>query len=253
MAGRGKVTPTDWLMLGLAILSVGLIAYETWGNPTPEQRRQIILADYAIIAIFATEYLLRLARADNKKAFVARNWYDLLGMVPVSHPAVRGFRLFRVIRIVVILSRFGRAADRAFGEEFTYRLIRRFKGIIVDTISGAITLRVLDETASVMAKGAYTHNLADALEQHGDEMLEIIVEKVGDDPRVGRVRRMPFFDDVVALASKVTQRVMIDLLRDPRMDAIVKQIIAQNIDQIQAAVRQKEAAAEAARVAARAG
>ncbi len=243
MAERGKVRPSDWLMLALAIVSVGLIAYETWGNPTAEQRRQIILADYGIIAIFATEYLLRLARADNRRSFVARNWYDLLGMIPVSHPAVRGFRLFRLVRIVVILSRFGRAADRAFGEEFTYRVIRRFKNIIAEVVSDAVLMRILDQTGDVLLKGQYTHNLADSLETRGDEMLEIVVEKIADDPKVGRIRHMPFFDDVVATSSRVSQRLMIDLLRDPRMDAIVKDIIKQNLDQIKAEVRRKEAAA----------
>ncbi len=243
MAQRGKVGLTDWLMLLLAVISVGLIAYETWGDPTAEQRRQIILADYGVIAIFAVEYLLRLARADNRKAFVARNWYDLLGMIPVSHPAVRGFRLFRLVRIVVILSRFGRAADRAFGEEFTYRVIRKFKNIIAEVVSDAVLMRILDQTGDVLLKGEYTHNLANSLETRGDEMLEIVVEKIGDDPKVGRIRHMPFFDEVVATSSRVSQRLMIDLLRDPRMDVIVKDIIRQNLDQIKAEVRRKEAAA----------
>ena len=161
-------------------------------------------------------------------------------MIPVSHPAVRGFRLFRIVRIAVIMSRFGRAADRAFGEEFTYRLIRRFKNLIVDAISGAVTLRVLAETEQVILKGRYTQNLADAMEARGDEMLQIVVEKLKDDPKVGRIRHMPFFDDVVATSSRVTQRIAIDLLRDPRMDEIVKGIIKQNVEQIKAEVQRKE-------------
>ncbi len=239
---RATVTVVDWIMLSLAIVSVGMLVYETWGDPTPEQTRQILMADYVIIGIFAIEFSLRWVKDERPKTFVLRNWYELLGMIPVAHPAVRGFRLFRILRIVVILSRFGRAADRAFGEEFTYRLINRFKGTIVDAISGAVTLRVLDETEQVILKGRYTHNLADAIEARGDEMLAIVVEKVGDDPRVGRIRHMPFFDDVVAITSRVTQRIAIDLLRDPRMDEIVKEIIKQNTDQIKAEVGRKEAA-----------
>ncbi len=231
-------------MLGLALGSVGLLLWETFGDLNREQTLLVIRLDLAIVAVFAVEFTLRWVKDDRPKTFPFRYWYDLLGMIPVSHPVFRGFRLLRLVRVAVILSRFGRAADRAFGEEFTYRLVRRFKAIIVDTISGAVTVRVLDETASVLEKGTYTHNLADALEQRGDEVLEIIVEKVGDDPRVGRIRHMPFFDDIVATSSRVTQRILIDLLRDPRMDVLVRDIIRDNVAQIKASVAARDAARE---------
>jgi voltage-gated potassium channel len=241
---RRSVGAVDWLMLVLALLSVGMLVYETWGPVTPEQREQILLADLVIIAIFAIEFLFRWAKDDKPRTFPLRYWYELLGMIPVAHPAVRGFRLFRIIRIAVILSRFGRAADRAFGDEFTYRLLKRFKAVIVDTLSGAVTLRVLEETAQVLEKGTYAQNLADAIEARGDEMLELAVEKVKADPEVGAVRHLPFFEDVVRQSSRVTQRIAVDLLRDDRMEAILRDIIRSNVAQIQAAVKAKEAARE---------
>lgn len=233
-------------MLALALVSVGMLAYETWGSVTPEQRRQIFLADYVIIGIFAIEFTLRWVKDDKPRTFPLRYWYEVLGMIPVAHPAIRGFRLFRIVRIVVILSRFGRVADRAFGEGFTRRILLRFKGLIVETVGDAITVKVLDETLAVLQKGAYTTNLADALEKHGDEMLAIITEKVKQDPEVGAVRHVPFFDTVVATSSKVTQRILIDLLRDPRMDQMVKDIIQLNVEQIRSEVAKRDALAAAA-------
>jgi voltage-gated potassium channel len=228
-------------MLVLALLSIGLLAYETWGNPTAEQTRQIILADYTIIGIFALEFTVRWIRDDRPKTFVWRNWYDLLGMIPVAHPAIRGFRLFRIVRIVVLLSRFGRAADRAFGQEFVNRLLFKFKDALVDTVSGAVTIRVLDETEAVLMKGRYAKNLADAIDARGDEILKIVVEKVSADPKLGRVRHIPFFDDIVGTSSKITQRILVDLLRDDRMGEMIRDIIKQNIMQIRADMNAKEA------------
>jgi voltage-gated potassium channel len=237
---RGRVTAIDWLMLVLALVSVAMLVYETWGPVTPEQRRQILLADYVIIAIFAIEFTARWIKDDNPRTFPLRYWYEVLGMIPVAHPAIRGFRLFRIVRIAVILSRFGRAADRAFGDEVTARLLRRFKGLLVDTLSGAVTLRVLEETAQVLDKGTYARNLADALEARGDEMLALAVEKVKADPDVGTVRHLPFFEDIVSTSGRVSQRIAIDLLRDDRMEAILRDIIRANVAQIQAAVKEKE-------------
>lgn len=238
---RRRVTPVDWIMLSLAVTSVAMLVYETWGSPTPEQTRQIILADYVIVGIFAVEFVIRWIKDPRPKTFPLRYWYDLLGMIPISSPAVRGFRLFRIVRIVVILSRFGRAADRAFGAEFTARLVRQSKDVIVEVIGDAVTVRVLDMTLDVLQKGEYTRNLADHMERHGDEMMAIIVEKVKTDEQLGRIRHVPFFDDLVATSSRVTQRLLVDLLRDPRMDQMVKDVIKQNVEQIRAAVREKEA------------
>jgi voltage-gated potassium channel len=237
-----RVTAVDWLMLALALVSVGLLVYETWGPVTPQQREQILRADYVIIAIFAIEFAFRWAKDERPRTFPARYWYEVLGMVPVAHPAIRGFRLFRIIRIVVILSRFGRAADRAFGSGFTRRFLLRFKGTIVETVGDAITVKVLDETLAVLQKGDYTRNLADALERHGDDMMAIITEKVKQDPEVGAVRHLPFFEPMVATTSKVTQRILIDLLRDPRMDQMVKDIIRLNVEQIRGEVAKRDAA-----------
>lgn len=239
---RAVVTATDWLMLSLAVLSIGMLSYETWGNPTAEQTQRILLGDLVIIGIFAIEFSLRWARDERPKSFPLRNWYEILGMIPVAHPAVRGFRLFRIVRIVVILGRFGRAADRAFGEDFTYRLIGKYKGALVDAISGAVTLRVLADTEAVLLKGQYARNMADAIESRGDEMLKLAIEKVKADPEVGRIRHMPFFEEIVGTTGRVSQRIMIDLLRDPRMGDLMRDIIAQNTRQIRDAVRAKEAA-----------
>ena len=241
-APRRRVTAIDWIMLTLAIVSIGLLAYETWGDPTPELTRQIFLADYVIIGIFAIEFTIRWIRDDKPKTFVLRNWYDLLGMIPVAHPAIRGFRLFRIIRIVVLLSRFGRATDRAFGRQFTNRLLFRFKDAIVDMVSGAVTLRVLDETEVVLMRGKYAKNMADAIEARGEEILGIVVEKVTADPEVGRVRHVPFFKDIVTISSRVTQRITVDLLRDDRMGDMIRDIIRQNVTQIRSEMRQKESA-----------
>ncbi len=244
-AERRRITAIDWVMLALALVSIGLLSYETWGNPTDEQVRQILLADYVIIGIFAVEVIIRWIKDDRPKTFVWRNWYDLLGMIPVAHPAIRGFRLFRIVRIVVLLARFGRAADRVWGQEFVNRMLWRFKDVIVNLVSGAVTLRVLDETEAVLMKGRYAKNLADAIELRGDDILQIVVEKVSSDPQVGRVRHIPFFEEIVGTSSKVTQRIMVDLLRDDRMGDMIREIIAQNVAQIRAEMREKEASQDA--------
>lgn len=238
------INALDWIMLVLAVISIALLVYETWWPVTEAEREQIFLFDKIICAIFFVEFCTRWYADEHPRSFPLRNWYEILGMIPVSEPAIRGFRLFRIIRIVILLSRFGMAADRAFGEEFTYRLMRRFKNLIADAISGVVTLRVLDETAEVLKKGTYTQNLARAIEKHSGEIEEVVIDRVVEDPDLGRIRHLPFFREIATTASRVTQRIMIDMLNDPRMDRLVADILEENINQLKEAIREKEAARE---------
>jgi voltage-gated potassium channel len=235
----------DWLMLSLAVVSIGLLSYETWGPVDEAQRRDILLADTIICGIFLLEFLWRWAGAGWRREFVWRNWYEILGMIPLAHPAIRGFRLFRILRIVILMSRVGMAADRALGDDFTYLLVRRFRHAIVDNISESVTIAVLDEVAQVLQKGQYVKNIARAFQDNQPHLRAMALEHLRQDPQLRRFSRIPFFDDLVEAMVGVTLRVLKDFLEDPRTDVLVADVLRENLQQIRSAVREKEAAREA--------
>lgn len=236
----GRIHPLDWAMLLLALVSIGLLAWETWWPVSPAQRHGIILTDYAICAAFLAEFLWRWFADGWRWRFLARNWYDILGMIPVSQPALRGFRLFRVVRIVVLLARFGMAADRALGEEFTYRLVNRFAEPIIDAISGSVTVAVLDEVAEVLEKGTYTRNIARALDENHPQLHGLIADKLRADPRTGRLSRLPFYEDIVGTVVDASLSVAQEILRDPRTDRLVADMLHENITQLREAVHRNQ-------------
>ena len=243
LAARLKqIDPLDWVMLALAVLSVAMLAYDAWGGPDPAWRARIIFADGVICAIFALEFGLRWSRERFSRDYLLRNWYEVLGMIPVAHPALRSFRLLRLVRIVVLLSRLGRAADRALGDEFTYRLVNKVQDGVVDAIGGAVTLYVLDEVSRVLARGTYTRNIAAALAENRADLENMIVEKVAQDPRSKRLARLPFYDDIVRAVTRAMLDVATGVLNDPRTDELVADMLRENLDQIREAVRQDEAA-----------
>ena len=235
-----RIRPIDWLMLLLAIVSIGLLAYETWWNTSEATRELIITADVAICAIFAAEFVWRWRAYGFNRRFLFVNWYEILGMIPVSHPAIRGFRLFRIIRILILFSRFGMAADRAFGETFTHNLLNRFRQAVVNLIGGAVTVYVLDEVADVLDKGTYTHNVARALTKHTAHIETAVRESLYADPSLGRLRRLPFFDAIVSTSTQVTQRVIIEFLQSEHTDGLVADILKENLEQIRMAVLARE-------------
>lgn len=242
-----RIDALDWLMLVLAVLSVGLLTVETWGDVSAEVRSNILNIDYALCAIFAVEFFWRWHVAGWKMNHLRRNWYDALGMIPVSHPALRGLRLIRVLRFVTLFSRFGMAADRALGEEFTYRLVNRFKGAIVNSISSAVTVAVLDEVQQVLTRGTYTHNIARVLQENQVALRTTIIQKMSEDKQTGRLHRLPFYNDIVESVIDAVMRVLEEVLTDPRTDELVADMIRENLQQIRSAIESNQLEKQRAR------
>ncbi|WP_438447927.1 potassium channel family protein [Gorillibacterium sp. sgz5001074] len=58
--------------------------------------------DWAVIAFFAVEYMIRVVRSADKWRFVQRNWFDLVALIPINS-TFRLARLIRVIRLIRII------------------------------------------------------------------------------------------------------------------------------------------------------
>ncbi len=221
-------------MLALAIVSVVLVCWITFFEVSPETYRVIMLVDYATCAVFAMEFLWRWHRAGWPWSFPFVYWYEVLGMIPVTSPF---FRAFRLLRIVVILVRLARVADRVFGDRVTAAVVNRSVGTIVDIIKRPVTIAVMDEVADVLRTGHYTRNIATALQENRNELDEMILEMIKKDPQVGRVRYIPFHDDIIRLIADTVFRIVFQVLADPRTDELVSDLLRENVEQIREAVR----------------
>src|SRR5262245_39743831 len=118
-----RVRAVDWLMVLLAIVSVGMLGWVWLANPPAATQHLLFKVDVGICAVFFVEFLWRWRAGGWGWRFVGRNWFEVVGMIPVSHPALRAFRLFRII---VLVARLGRAVDRTIGDAVTQRLVNRF-------------------------------------------------------------------------------------------------------------------------------
>ncbi|MBA0127313.1 ion transporter [Haloechinothrix sp. YIM 98757] len=222
-------------MLLLAIFSVGLLVYAMFSDRVDIDARWVLITDTSICGIFVIEFLYRWRANGWARKFPLRNWYEILGMIPVAHPALRGFRL---LRLVVMIVRLVRAADRAFGERFVYRLVERLSRPIVLAIKKPITIAVLDEVVKVLETGNYPHNLARSLNENSDQLRAIVTEKVRNDPQAGRFKRVPFHDEIVESVVDTALRVTLEVLVDPRTDSFFAHVVRENREQIRMAVQE---------------
>lgn len=233
---------TDWAMVVLAFVSVGLIVWITFFDVSPTTLNTVLIADAVICAIFAAEFLWRWRQVGWHPRFLLVNWYEILGMIPavvVTSPIPRAFR---IIRIGVALARLARAIDRIYGDRITAAVVSRTTETVVDAVKRPITIAVLDEVADVLKTGHYTKNITSALEENKPEMAGMILETIKNDPQTKRIRYIPFHDEIIQLIVDTTFRMVLQVLADERTDELVADVLRENIDQIRDSVKRREAA-----------
>ena len=120
------------------------------------------------------------------------------------------------------------------------RLINRATKAVVNAVKRPITIMVLDEVIDVIQTGHYTRNISDAIQENHDELKALAADKIRTDSGIPVISRIPGYDKVVGQASESVMHVLIAMLADPRMDEFVSDLLRNNLEQIQSAVRRRE-------------
>ena len=232
-----RVRAIDWLMVLLAVVSVGMLVWVWVVDPSMATQELLFKIDVGICAVFLVEFLWRWRVGGWGWRFLGRNWFEIIGMVPVSHPALRAFRL---LRVVVLVARLGRAVDRTIGDAVTQRLVNRFLGAVIEVLKKPVTVAVLDEVVAVLKTGRYAQNLSRALAENQTELRQMVLDKIKADPAAGRLKILPFHDEIVGTVTDTVIRVVLEMLADPRTDEMISDSLRENLDQIRAAVEKDE-------------
>jgi len=90
----------------LALASCALLIFELVSDLSNEQMAWVERIDLGIAVVFLGEFLLRLAKANERRIFLRHYWWELLAAIPITNHAaqmLRGLRLVRAVRIVRLL------------------------------------------------------------------------------------------------------------------------------------------------------
>ncbi len=90
----------------LALASCALLIFELVSDLSHEQMSWVERIDLGIAVVFLGEFLLRLAKAGDRRIFLRRYWWELLAAIPITNhaaQALRGLRLLRAVRIIRLL------------------------------------------------------------------------------------------------------------------------------------------------------
>jgi len=224
----------DWLMLLLAIASVAMLTWVTFWPVSPRWHERVVVADIVVCAIFAVEFVWRWRRSGMGWRFLRSYWYEILGMIPLAHPA---FRSFRLLRIVVIVVRLMRATDRALGDRASAYILGRLSGAIVSAIRRPMTVAVLDEVIAVIRTGSYAEHVSAAIRENRAELDALILDLIRQDQTTRAIKYVPFHDEIVRLVADTVFRITHNALDDPRVHELINDAIRESADQLRTNVR----------------
>ena len=133
----------------LAIVYLGLYAFEVLGDQKMVMLFDLILFSDLIWAIFIVDFVVRFFMHDNKALFLKRNVIELIGLIL---PFFRAFRMFRVVIAIGFLARAAQSLQAR---------INIYLGVILPLLVFTCSLGVYE--AEDNAAGATITNFGDAV------------------------------------------------------------------------------------------
>lgn len=153
---KNKLTPYQWLMAGLSIVSIFLIILDFAAVISIDQpSSKWFWVNSAIVVFFAIDYFHQLREAKDKKIFFKTHIYDLLSIIPISFLFV-GLNVFnlsglvsdlRLLRLIRLAGLMGKLKDIFHTNGLLYVIFFTIAFLLVGAEAFAITEHVSLDTA----------------------------------------------------------------------------------------------------------
>jgi voltage-gated potassium channel len=244
LSGR-RGTILDWSLLVLAGVSVALNLWFLLGPEPPyagtddDWHHALLVTDLVVCAVFALAICFRWLRFRIGRIYLIRHWWEVPALFPFILPGVDSREWLMWIVLAARVARLADRTDNIFGDRFTAALVRHFADPIVDVIKRPITVAVLDEVSDVIKKGTYATNMRRAIDENHAELEAMILELIKEDRTAGRLRFVPFHDEIVRSSTDTVFRIIDRALDDPRTTELISDIIRTSTEQVRRAVREK--------------
>jgi voltage-gated potassium channel len=243
ISGR-RGTIFDWSLLVLSAVSVGLNLWFLFGPQPPYAGSRatwhdtLLTVDLVVSVVFALAICFRWLRFRIGRIYLVRHWWEVPALVPFVIPWVGDHHWVMWIVLAARATRLADRTDNIFGDRFTAALIRHFSDPIIDAIKRPITVAMLDEVADVLKRGTYATNVKRAIGENRAELEAMILQLIKEDRTAGRLRFVPFHDEMLRSSTDTVFRILDRALDDPRTTELVSDIIATSVLQVRHAVRE---------------
>ena len=240
IAGKQK-TFVSWFLVFLTWLLLGTNLWLLFWEPgSAGWHDGVRYADWGLSAFLALSICWRWLRFRIGRRYLKSRLWEIPALIPLAVPH---FSEAHWVMWLVLLCRFVRVVDRTdnyFGDAILSALVTHFADPIVDAIKRPITVAVLDEVIDVIQTGTYASNVKAALDENHAELESMVLDLVRNDPTAGKLRYVPFHDEIVQMTANTVLRIVDGALDDPRTTELISDVIRNSATQLRHAVRAKD-------------
>ena len=229
-----------WSLVVLTWIALVLNVWLLFLEPHREQwRHDLHLADLVVVVLLGSSICWRWLRFRIGWLYLRRHWWEVPALFPLIVPTVGEWHwvlwLVLAARVVRVVDR----TDNILGDRITAALVQHFSDPIVDAIRRPIAVAVLDEVIDVIKIGTYAENVKAALDENHAALEAMVLELVRNDPTTGKLRYVPFHDEIVQMVADTVLRIVDGALDDPRTTELVRDVIRNSATQLRHAIRAK--------------
>lgn len=240
IAGKQR-TFASWLLVLLTWLLLATNLWLLFRDPASARwHDDVRYADWGLSAFMALTIWWRWLRFRIGRRYLRSRLWEVPALIPLGVP---GLTEAHWVLWFVLICRVVRVVDRTdnyLGDRITAVLVTHFSDPIVEAIKKPITVAVLDEVIDVIQTGTYAANVKAALDENRVELEAMVLDLVRNDPTTGKLRYVPFHDEIVQMTANTVLRIVDGALDDPRTTELISDIIRNSASQLRQAVRAKD-------------
>lgn len=154
----------DWMFSATSIASaIYAIAPDFHDFYAQQIHSDFVSYDLMFVWVYLTELTLRWCIAIYKNTYHRWffypfvHWYDVLGCIPIG-----SFRFLRILRVISIIYRLQKLGIIDIRENYFYRQLQKYLGVITEEISDRVVINVLNGVQQEIQQGnPVTHRIQD--------------------------------------------------------------------------------------------
>lgn len=235
-----RVLLVDYVLIGLAIVSIFLVVLD-WTVPlTPGERNAIVWIDRAAIAAFGLSFAARVGLSRDAPDRIKVRWPELIGLLPLFEPVVTGLRFYPIVQVVVVGARLSSGLDRHLGERALRRIVDRYSHMIAEEITDRVLIRGAHVAEDVARKGRYAASVGESLDARRDDIHGSVDRALDANPNLRAVSHLPGVSRIVHGTVDATLDAAIAQLTSDEMDRVVHEVIHRTFEDFRVEVARKE-------------
>lgn len=182
------------------------------------------MLDLPFLLLFWTEFMVRWVHAIRHRTyarwffFPIFNWYDVLGLIPVTL-----LRPFRLLRLVSMYMRLRRSELSGVGRDVFSRTVAYISNIVTEEVSDRVAVRILEEFAEEIRDGTHRRIVRETVGSRRREIERVVASQVRgfltDPELLARFRELARLNLANAIESAETLRAV------PLPNAVLRPVI----------------------------